>query len=123
MTTTTHTLNDSMIGQVIGTVSDGYIAKFELVTSQSPAYQIDGWQVFPFPHGSFAGGGRLILRDGDGQGHRLLNFNPSFGQSPYINLASLHYSGGLMLESCPKNAEYRLDLSDAPLTRSEAWAA
>jgi hypothetical protein len=92
-------------------------------TRQSAALSgLDGWQVFPFPHGSFAGGGRLILRDGDGQGRRLLNFNPSYNASAYLNFASLRYWGGLMLESCPKNAEYRLDLSDVPVTQAQRAA-
>jgi hypothetical protein len=122
MTIITYTLNEAAIGTIVGP-ADGYITRFELVTSQWPVYQIDGWQVFPFPHGSFAGGGRLILRDGDGQGHRLLSFNPTFGQSPVILGASLRYWGGLMLESCPKNAVYRLDISDVPVSKQASWAA
>ena len=122
MTITTHALNEAAIGTIVGP-ADGYITRFELMTSQWPVFQLDGWNVLPYPHGSFVGGGRLILRDGDGQGHRLLSFNPTYGQSPVILGASLRYWGGLMLESCPKGAEYRLDLSDAPVPRSEAWAA
>ena len=119
MTIVTVTLDDTKIGTIVG-APDQYITRFELVRSQSPVYQIDGWQVLPYPHGDFGGGGRLILREGDGLGRRILNFNPTYHQSPALNGASLRYWGGLMLESCPKGAEYRLDLSDTPVISQAA---
>ena len=115
MTTVTVTLDASLVGTIVG-APDGYITKFELVTSQWPAWQADGWSEQPFPYGNFAGGGRLILRDRDGKGRRLLAFNPTFETSPVMLNASVRYFGGLMLESCPKGAEYRLDISDVPTT-------
>jgi hypothetical protein len=120
MATTTITLDDTKIGTIISPVSDGFITRFELVTSQQPAYQADGWSERPFPHGSFAGGGRLILRESDGLGRRILSFNPTFEFSPIILNASLGYRAGLMLESCPAGAAYRLDISDQPVTQARA---
>jgi hypothetical protein len=111
---TQHTLDDTLIGTIVGP-ADGYITKFELVAGQNPVWQADGWQVLPFPNGTFAGGGKFVLRDGDGQGQRLLMFNPSYHQSPYLNGASMRYRGGLFLENCPKGAAYRLDISDQPI--------
>jgi hypothetical protein len=119
MATTTITLDASLIGTIVG-VPDGYITRFELVTSQWPAYQPDDWQTLPYPFGSFAGGGKLVLRDGDGKGQRLLAFNPSFENSPIMLNASCRYFGGLLLENCPRGAVYRLDISDVPTTTAAA---
>jgi hypothetical protein len=116
---TQHTLDDTLIGTIVGP-ADGYITRFELVRSQSPAFQLDSWQVFPFPHGSFAFGGKFVLRDGDGQGQRLLMFNPSFGPTPVFHGASLRFYGGLVLENCPRGAQYRLDVSDQPIAAMAA---
>jgi hypothetical protein len=52
---TQHTLDDTLIGTIVGP-ADGYITKFELVTSQSPVWQADGWQSLPYPNGTFARG-------------------------------------------------------------------
>lgn len=121
MTTTTYTLNEAAIGTIVGP-ADGYVTRLELVASQSPVWQADGWQVFPFPHGNFAGGGKFVLRDGDGQGQRLLMFNPSYAATPVFHGASLRFYGGLLLENCPLGAEYRLDISDVPATQAQRAA-
>ena len=55
MTTTTYTLNEAAIGTIVGPAR--IVTRLDFV-SQSPVWQADGWQVFPFPHGNFAGGGK-----------------------------------------------------------------
>jgi hypothetical protein len=119
----TLTLDASLIGTIVGP-ADGYITHFELMVGPWPAWQADNWQATPYPFGSFRGGGRLVLRDGDGKGRRLLAFNPTFlpGPTPIMVNTSVGYVGGLLLENCPRGAAYRLDLSDVPVTKAR-WAA
>ena len=122
MTITTITLDASLIGTIVG-APDGFINRFELMTSPWPAYQPDGFQAAPYPHGSFAGGGRLCLRQEDGKGSRILNFNPTYGgPTPHMLNTWVRYFGGLLLELCPRGASYRLDISDVPVVRA-GWAA
>jgi hypothetical protein len=121
MTISSFTLDASLIGTIVGP-PDGYINRFELLTAAWPPWQADGWQAAPHPHGTFRGGGKLVLRDGDGLGLRILAFNPTYAPTPIIRDASFGYRGGLMLESCPRGAAYRLDLSDTPVTRADQAA-
>jgi hypothetical protein len=111
MAVTTIELTNALIGTIVG-AADGFITRFEMTAGPQPAWQPDGWFEWPSPHGSFARGGRLVLRDGDGKGRRVLSFNPSTENSAFVTNASLGYSGGLMLESCPAGASFRLDVSD-----------
>lgn len=116
---TTLTLDATMIGQMIG-APDQYINRLEVLSAPSPAWQADGWQASPHPHGSFANGGKFVLRDQEGLGRPLLAFNPTYAPTPVFHGASMRYHGNLFLENCPKGAVYELAISDVPV---KAWSA
>jgi hypothetical protein len=118
MATTPITLTGALVGTIISPGPDQYITRLEKTKSQWPAYQVEEWIVPPYPHGLWKAG-RFVLRQGNGQ--RIISF-ASQSNSVFLRTPT-RFLGDLTLECLPRGEEWRLDISDTPVTARSQWAA
>jgi hypothetical protein len=113
----TITLTDALIGTVISPGPDQFITRLEKTRNQWPAFQVENWDVLPYPHGTWRAG-RFLLREGNGR--RLYNFASQSNGEVILLGASIRFTGDLTLECLPAGEEWRIDFSDVPTARLQA---
>jgi hypothetical protein len=119
MAVTSITLTDALVGTIISPAADGYITHLEKTQDQQPPFQVENWNVLPYPHGWWQAG-RFVLRDRGGAGRRLYNFASQSVTEVILRSASIRFHGDLVLECLPAGEQWRLDISDVAVARNVA---
>jgi hypothetical protein len=115
-------INDTMSGTIISPAPDQFITRLEMTRSQVPAWQQEHYLGYPF---NLWTAGRFVLKDARGV---LFNFATQpggifIGATVLLNSGSgvsIAYQGDLFLECALRGQEWRMDISDVPVTRSQA---
>jgi hypothetical protein len=119
MATISIQLTGALVGTIISPGPNQWITRLEKTRVQTPAYQNESWIALPYPDGHWRAG-RFVLRQGNGQ--RIISF-ASQSTSGVLLVTPTRFLGDLLLECLPAGEEWRIDFSDTPVTRAQAWAA
>lgn len=114
---TTITITDAMAGTIISPFPDGHIARLELVRTQWPVQQPEAYLPYPFLRWT---GGRFHLKDDRGVVFSFATESALFASRVVINGTSYAYHGDLYLECALRGQEWLMEISDIPITRSQA---
>lgn len=114
---TTITITDAMAGAVISPFPNGHIARLELVRSQWPVRQQENYLGYPYRRWL---SGRFCLKDATGTLFNFATESALFASRVVINGTSYAFRGDLYLECALRGQEWLMEISDVPITRSQA---
>lgn len=124
MTTTTVTIDATMIGTIISPGPDQFVTRLMLTRPQQPAWQQEHHFPLPYPRGRWTSG-RFVLTDLGGSGQRVFNFSTQTGAlvAGHVVMSggqAFQYRGDLLLECCPASQAWEIQISDIPIVARAA---